>query len=300
MKKIIKWSFVLLAATGCVFAVRFGVASLVDVPPISETANIAEFSGKNELLSAEKTAIDLPEDFKAEAAGVFDLSCGCKILSFKGQNRWPLASLTKLMTAVVAFENIDADETIVIGEKAIASAGSNGGLYIGERFSVSDLIKAMMVTSSNSAASALANSLPEGGFVRLMNAKAAEIGLTETSFFEPIGLSVLNQSTVDDVLKLAGYIREKQPIVFETSRRTRETITEKKTNKTRTLININSFAGRPDFLGGKTGYTEEAEGNLLSIFRTTKGIAFFVVFGAANRFDETEKLLKQINGFGSD
>lgn len=300
MKKALKWTLVPLAAAGCIFAVRFGVASFVNFPSVSETANVnvSEISGKNELPPPAPAAVDLPADFKAEAAEVFDLSCGCKILSFRENYRWPLASLTKLMTAVVALEDIGADKTIVVGKNAIEPAAAD--FIPGEEFSAADLVKAMMMTSSNAAAAALADSLPEGEFVRKMNAKAAEIGLSETSFFEPTGLSVLNQSTAEDVIKLAGYINDKHPVIFEASRRTKGTILERKTGRSRSIANINSFAGRSDFLGGKTGYTEEAKGNLLSLFRTAGGTAFFVVFGTADRFAETEKLLNQVNGLGSD
>jgi D-alanyl-D-alanine carboxypeptidase len=299
MRRIIKWALLPLVGLSGFLLVRFGIASLTADPAAPLPAELAEISASGELPDLSPAHFNLPDDFQAEAAEVYDVSDAGKILAYRETQRWPLASLTKLMTAVIALEKIGKDQTVVVSQAAVETGGDKT-LIAGEEFSVTDLIKAIMTVSSNSAAISLADSLAEGNFVRLMNQKATEIGLAETTYFEPAGLSMLNQSTAEDVVKLASYIRENHPEIFALSRQARQTILERKSGRRRTLTSINSFAGRADFLGGKTGYTDEAKGNLLSLFRTDNGEAFFVVLGAADRFAETEKLLKQINALGSD
>lgn len=179
------------------------------------------------------------------------------------EERWPLASLTKLMTAVIALENIP---------------------YNTER---DDLIRRMMVISDNGAAETLADTLGLEQWLALMNAKAKTLAMHGTGFSDASGLSYLNQSTADDVDKLVRYILQKHPEIFEWSRIPSVTVNGK------TVPNINEFAGHPDFLGGKTGFTDEASGNLVTIWRTSRGPITIIVLGTpdkSERFIQTEKL----------
>lgn len=178
--------------------------------------------------------------------------------------RWPLASLVKLMTAVIAREHLP--ET----KKRDA------------------LIRRMMIISDNSAAEALVTMLGSEKYIMLMNKKAATLNMTQTGFFDATGLSYLNQSAIHDLDTLVNYIRDNHPKIFEWSREKIVTIDGK------VYHNINQFAGRPDFLGGKTGFTDEANGNLISLFHTPEGPVTIIILGAANieeRFIQTERLL---------
>lgn len=232
--------------------------------------------------------------------------------------RWPLASLTKLMTSVVALENLPADQKIMVSERAVAAPGQAGNFAAGETFTAVDLLKALIVASSNDAAFALADFYPvrskprhdvgaaavppeAGGrtsngvygyekFVDLMQIKAADLGMRQTTFFDPAGLSVLNQSTASDFHKLVNYILKNHAFIFRTSRETSTSIRELESGAVRILPNINQFAGEPSFLGGKTGYTDDANGNLISIFRHQDREFLIMVFGTSDRFGETEKL----------
>lgn len=187
----------------------------------------------------------------------------------KGQ-RWPIASLTKLMTGTVALEKITNTKEI------------------------NDLIKEMMLISSNEAAETLAATLGAEKFIAAMNERAQELGMNQTSFFDTTGLSFLNQSTVTDLYKLVNYVVLKHPQIFQWSREKELKIKGKK------YVNINQFVGRPDFLGGKTGYTDEANGNLISIFSTSKKPLVIIILGAADqaeRFEQTKKLLEWISQY---
>ena len=233
-----------------------------------------------------------PPATTAQAALVKELKSGAKIFEKDGSRRWPLASLTKLMTAVVARESFRGGERVTVGAAAVESAGSAGDFQAGEVFRAEDLINAALVISSNDAAAALADFYGARDFVEKMNAQAMTLKMEETIFFDPTGLSVLNQTGVADLEKLVSYILKHHPAVFEVTTRPKITVTELNSEKARSIGNNNRFAGRPDFLGGKTGYLDDANGNLISLFTDAKRENQFliIVLGADDRFLETEKL----------
>ena len=211
--------------------------------------------------------------------------------------QWPLASITKLMTAIVALENINPNQPIAITKDAIAAEGTMGNFAPGEFFALEDLVKAMIVTSSNDAAEAIAEFYGRENFVKAMNAKAAQLSMFDSNFVEPAGLALSNQSTVFDIEKLVSYIYNRYPQISLFSRLKEVAITDFNTGIKKHLANINIFAGNPNFIGGKTGYTDEANGNLVSLFSSSRENdsrpILIVVFGADNRFKATEILWQQ-------
>jgi D-alanyl-D-alanine carboxypeptidase len=229
----------------------------------------------------------------ARAALVIRFADNARLLSFNEAGRHPLASLTKLMTAIVATEKMGAARGVTISEEDVWQEGGWGELAVGEVWSVADLIKAMLVVSSNDAAHALARVYDYRDFINAMQDKARELGMTNTSFADATGISSLNQGTAEDIGKLIAYVREKHPSFFTVSSLKEVDIKEVTSGKSRQLKNINKFAGRTDFLGGKTGYTEEAGGNLVSIFSHNGTALVIIILGAAeieSRFTETERL----------
>ena len=211
--------------------------------------------------------------------------------------QWPLASITKLMTAIVALENINPNQYIAITKNAIAAEGTMGNFSPGEVFILEDLVKAMIVASSNDAAEAIAEFYGRENFVKAMNAKAAQLSMFDSNFVEPAGLALSNQSTVFDIEKLVSYIYNRYPQISLFSRLKEVAITDFNTGIKKHLANINIFAGNPNFIGGKTGYTDEANGNLVSLFSSSRENdsrpILIVVFGADNRFKATEILWQQ-------
>jgi D-alanyl-D-alanine carboxypeptidase len=213
-----------------------------------------------------------------------------EIGAYQADYRWPIASITKLMTAVVALEKIGPDQGVIISQAAIDTEGDSGGFTAGEEFSVTDLITAMMTVSSNDAAAAIADYVGTPRFFDLMQEKAYELKMTETSFIDATGLSYLNQSTAQDISILVEYVYQHYPEVLKMSTRATNKITEQASRLSRTLKNINAFAGTTGFEGGKTGFTEESRGNLVSLFNYQGKTYTLVVFGTADRFAETRKL----------
>ncbi|MBI4193254.1 MAG: D-alanyl-D-alanine carboxypeptidase [Candidatus Colwellbacteria bacterium] len=222
------------------------------------------------------------------------------VLSSSNPNRvWPLASLTKLMTAVIALEEIPAESIVAFSKETIeanAQNGSNGAFAAGESVSLEDAVNAMLVASSNAAARGVAGLMSPTVFVERMNEKAKILGLSQTRFEDPVGLSPNNVSTVQDVAKLVRYIWNAHRERFEVTARPSVVIRELTTGESRTMRTTIVFAGQKDFLGGKTGFTAAARENLVSVFARGGAAVIVVVLGAEDRFAETRILLRDIYG----
>jgi len=225
------------------------------------------------------------------AAAVLDLESGAPYFSYKEKIRWPMASLTKIMTAAVATEKLNMDQDVTITDedfKFLEGAGAT--LKVGDKYSLGDLIQIMLTVSSNEAAEAIANAYGRDGFIKAMNDQAKDWGLRDTNFNDPTGISVSNQSTASDLYKLTRQVYNGFPELFKITRKTKILVREVESHKAVRFANINTFAGRADFLGGKTGFTEEAQGNLISIFSLNARPVVIVVLGTTDRFGESEKL----------
>jgi len=215
---------------------------------------------------------------------------GQVIFELNPEKRWPIASLTKLMTAIVSIEKMDLDKEIVMTEKAVATEGTAGEFKIGEVFKLRDLIKAMFISSSNDAAVAIAESFGGQDFINEMQKKASELKMFSTTYLEPTGLSFINQSTANDLAKLMSYIYFEHPEILEISRQKEAEILELKTGEKRRILTVDKFAGEPDFIGGKTGYIDEAGRNLVGLFDINNKMFLTITLGAEDSFKETEKL----------
>ncbi len=268
------------------------------LPPEEFDSQIASYRVSAEKIEAELnlnngTKCDLQKEtsLKSRTALIKYIDYGFNLFAFNSQKRWPIASISKLMTAVITLEKIGNEKEITISAPAVATEGTTGAFKAGEIFKAEDLIKAMMVVSSNDAAVALAENLGKENFAVMMNQKAKELGMSDTYYEESTGLSFLNQSTADDLTKLAAYIYNHHPQILEISHQKEVIIKESKSQKSRKLLNINRFAGSSDFIGGKTGYIDESGRNLVAFFNKDNKTILTVVLGAENAFDETKKLL---------
>lgn len=230
------------------------------------------------------------------AAGAYLITSGESLYAVGEEKSWPIASITKLMTAFTARRLIPAEEIVTINDEAVATSGNVGDFKAGERFESSDLVRAMLVASSNDAAKALALHYGEAEFTAQMNLTAKEMGMDNTNFVETTGLSPQNLSTVNDLNMLVAAIWRTDPDIFIITRLPTTTLVDIDTGRSRKLVSTIAFAGRSDFLGGKTGQLPEANGNLVSIFSLPdkSSPVVVIVLGAQDRFRETEKILAKL------
>jgi len=237
----------------------------------------------------------VPEALVAQASIVVNLSSGEEIFALRENDRWPMASIVKLMSSIVALENMDREQRIIISPTAINALGAAGRFTEGDSYSVQDLISTMMVVSSNDAAIALSENMPAHQFVYLMNQKAVAIGMNNTRFYEPTGLSSLNQSTASDLAIFVRYVWNAFPELFSISARRFVVIRELNLNQDVRLNNINPLVARNDFLGGKTGTTLDANQNLIAVFSIAGENVSIIILGADDRIKEIEKIINHIN-----
>ncbi len=274
----------MVGAAGPAFTDR-GTGSENDVTSSVPSAN-AGTSPFVRVGTASAPALDYHE------ALIADIGSGAVLWGDADGSRWPLASVTKLMTAVIATENLSATQTVTITPQMAAVDPGDVTLKTGDTYTVSDLLHIMLLKSSNVAAEGLASVSGRTQFLGQMNAHAVSYGMHDTYYYDPSGLSSANQSTADDLLLLAQKIYADYPQILAITRQPQATVTNQATGKKLVIKSINDFAGQADFLGGKTGYTDVADGNLLSIFKYENRPILVVIMGTddAARFQNTTAL----------
>jgi len=154
------------------------------------------------------TAAPSPLGTKARAAALIDVQSGRLLYSQDGDTPMRIASLTKIMTAIVAIEHGNLNDMVKTSKRAFGREGSSIYLRLGEEMSLSNLLYGLMLRSGNDAATAIAEHVggSEDGFVHLMNKKAEEIGLANSQFRNPHGLDEEGHySTANDLAKLTAY-----------------------------------------------------------------------------------------------
>ena len=237
----------------------------------------------------------LNPDVTAQAVLIQSLDDQFSFLNYGTYRMWPVASLTKLLTAVVALETFGESKRVPVSETAVATEGEAGGLRSGEVYSSSDLVKIMLMASSNDAAAAFEE---YGGgkeeFVKLLNTKAVEIGMQQTNFADASGLSPEDQSSANDLLTLTTYIIEKHPEIFSWTRA--QSLLAQPTNDATSHIvnNINPLSADSTFLGGKTGTTPAARENLIAVLSFENRRIAVIILGSTDRFKELTNLLSWV------
>lgn len=208
---------------------------------------------------------------EARAAHVFDIKKGETLFAKNIDQKLPLASLTKIMTAIVAQEIAPPDTSIPITYSALAQEG-DAGLVLGEIWGLGDLTSLMLVASVNDAALAIMETLAPNDFVARMNEKAQVLGLTHTYFINVTGLDINDETkpgaygSAQDVTKLFAYALEHIPDSLMATQKDMLTIVSKN-NIPHIVENTNTnINATPWVLGSKTGFTDHAGGNLVVAF----------------------------------
>ena len=207
----------------------------------------------------------------------------------------PMASVTKVMTAIVALEHTELEDLVIVPRFATAARGSSAGLVAGEEWTVNDLLVAMMVRSGNDAALTLAWHVGDGSvdaFVDLMNAKAADLGMTSTRFDNPNGLDAENHySTATDLLTLTQASLD-YPDIGRVARIPVLQLPEDPTGKSRELRNTNALLGAyPGVVGLKTGDTPWADKVLVGVAERGPRTILTVVMHSDDHFADTRELM---------
>lgn len=268
----------------------------------SLSIDMSQFGLVFPLSTSGKTMLYQPEAFKdievrARAYIVYDV-VNARIIASKNESEpLPIASLTKVMTALTALTHYDKDTVIVIQPRSAEDGEYDLGLKNGQTWTLGELLKYTLVFSSNDGAHAIADGVStQKRFVDLMNADSALLGLSFT-FTDPAGLdvggSIGGKGTALDVAKLFAIARRYHPEIMEATTHSRVTVLAGK-ERLSGIPNTNQEIG--GFFGAeasKTGYTDIAGGNLGVVVDISLGHpVVIVVLGSTReeRFSDVDTL----------
>jgi len=210
-------------------------------------------------LAPSGTAGAAPPPLRARAAMLVQPDTGDVVYARKPGQRRPIASTTKLMTALLTLERSNLDDVVPAAPYHPQPAESVAGLRAGERLTVRDLLRALLLQSANDAAVTLAVDVggSQAAFVRAMNARAAQLGLRNTHYANPVGLDERgNYSSARDLVTLARVLLRNR-FFARTVDRPRATLTSGA--RVRRIVNRNLLVRRVPFVDGvKTGHTAQA------------------------------------------
>lgn len=266
------------------------------------SANRSVFLGDNQLESFRPIrdwSQSLPE-ISAQAAGVYLLDSKKMLFSQNLDLVLPIASLTKVMTATIILEQLPKEQTITVDQSMLASV-KQSKFIVGESMTVESLIYAMLITSNNDAANILAQTVDSqhtsGYFVALMNQKAQSLGLKKTIFVDASGLNPGNVATIRDLIGLTESTIKEQPVIWQIMGLPVADVWSADKKISYHLENTNQLLGAlPQVVAGKTGYTEEAQGCLLTISQTSnKNFKMVnIVLASQDRFGTMRQLINNV------
>lgn len=233
-------------------------------------------------------------DTSARSAILMDMDSNRILYEENIHEKRSVASISKIMTAVVAIESGKLDNKVVIGDEINSSYGSGIYIKVGEEMTLRDLVYGLMLRSGNDAALAIAKYV--GGtvedFVKMMNQKAKEIGMSNTEFHNPSGLDREegNYSTAYDMAILTSFAMKLEDY---------KTITSTKKYTLTTNKNVYSWINKNKLLsiykyttGGKTGFTEIAKRTLVSTATKDNTNLVVVTLNDGNDWQDHQKLFE--------
>jgi len=224
-------------------------------------------------------------DISGESAILVDINSGKIVYEKNGEKKMKIASLAKIMTAVVALEHKNIKEEIIVSSNAASIGENTMGISEGEVYTLEELLYGLVLNSGNDSAYAIAEGVAgnEETFVKWMNLKAGELNLNDTKFKDPSGLNDDTFSTVTDLVKLSRYAMQNEDFRKIVGTFSMELPYSEKHKYLYLENQTNLLTTYPGVGGIKTGYTEEA-GLCLVTYAKNDGIELVgVVLNAVNR-----------------
>lgn len=294
-----------------IFSVVALALTLVGMSLLSSEPTLIAERAKDEIIQLVKKS-DTTPDISGEAIIIERLKTEEVLFKRDSSRKLPIASLTKLMSALIIEESIDPLEEIEFSGDAKSVGQSDdkrSEVDVGERIKSEDLVKMMLISSYSDAAYAAAEHTaiakkPELGFmsfqervsffVELMNQRAQKIGLSSTHFANPSGSDDQNNfSTAEDIAVLTKYINENAPELW-TASRIQETFVFGRENRSYGLTNTNPLLKEyPSIYGSKTGFEDQAKGALLMLYQLARrDPVAIVILKSGDRFRDGEEAIK--------
>ncbi len=255
----------------------------------------AQIKSLQSLIANLKLQQEVPasSDVAAGSYLALDISNNTVISEKNAGQEYPIASITKLMNAVIAIENINPSQQITLTKAMLQPLGYSPSIFEGLRVSAADLLKASLIQSTNDAAESLAHFIGPEKFLDLMNQKAKDLGMHSTHFYDVHGLNIANHSSASDLAILLAYIYRNHPEILTMSKDNDFWLPDPK-GRLLKFKNVNNFYGSPEFIGGKTGYLLQAKQSLASVFFLNGKTVAIVVLYSKNRQADTLGIINRI------
>jgi D-alanyl-D-alanine carboxypeptidase len=251
-------------------------------------------------------SVSFPSEITARSVAAIEILPGepnRHLLIKNSDHPYPIASITKLMTAMVAVDQYDLDHQILASSRAANQIGNIPLIKEGDQLSVRDLIYLSLMESNNSAAYALAEIKGVSDFVQRMNDKAASLNLTQTRFYTPTGLTGINRvdnySTASEITEMVAHLwqQPKYEIIRQALGTDDYAIYDGTGAFYYRAVNNNQLLGEyNNLVGSKTGYLPSAGECLVSVFQkpTEENYLIVVVLGSDHRFEDTKRVVEWI------
>jgi D-alanyl-D-alanine carboxypeptidase len=246
-----------------------------------------------EIKPINQTNIPDLSDINAKSYLVFDLDTGQTLFEKNSSQKFAIASLTKLMTALVAYKNSDLNGSLSISRSDTLNIKPNLGLAAGDKVKALDVFNSMLIGSCNDAALALANYTTRGSemnFVDLMNAQAKDLGMQNTGYQNPMGFdNIGNFSTAQD-LKILITAEQQLSAFTDLGRRTSYSFTGENSKEYYVTATNKLIKKYTDMQAIKTGFTNEASGAMATKIDLSGHEVVILVLDSQNRESDTLKL----------
>lgn len=251
------------------------------IPTTDDSKNTPVLEMDQSAIETENKIVEKPKEISpkviakplisAEAYLVANIETGEIYAEHNKKAVFPIASISKLVTATISSRLLSEDKEIAITQSMLDAYGDAGHLSLGEIFYPRELLPPLLLESSNDAAEALAQGFGYAEFISNMNSFVRELGMNSTSFRDASGLSPYNVSNTEDLLILSKYLYNNRKDILSLSRTAEIEIASSSSRSTHVFHTINPFVGDPNFIGGKTGRTDEARESMISIFSYALG-----------------------------
>lgn len=241
-------------------------------------------------------------EINGKSAILYNLTDDQVIFIKNPEYKGSIASMVKVMTAMVSIDNINPDKQITISKQTSEVEENSMGTLEGEKYSLEEMLYGLLLPSGNDSAFALAEQIKPSDykeFVDLMNKKANEIGMKNTIFSNPSGLQEEGQtqySNVEDVLIMARYALKNYPLIRQIAQSKEYYIEGNETHHEQILYNQNFMLEYNNVKGLKTGYTPEA-GLCMIVYATVNGKEVIaIVLNSDNRKADVTYMLDYAMG----
>ncbi|MBI5613695.1 D-alanyl-D-alanine carboxypeptidase [Candidatus Gottesmanbacteria bacterium] len=235
------------------------------------------------------------QEISASGIVVLDVASGVFLYKRNEEEKFAPASTTKILTALVAIDSFDPDAVLTVN--TVMNNGQSMGLVKGERMTLENLLYGTLVFSGNDAAYTLAENYPGGvdAFVVAMNAKALALHLNNSHFTNSVGYDdPLHKITATDLARLAS-VAISNKLIAKIVAVPQITVSDVTFTYFHALKNVNQLLGKIPGVGGiKTGWTEEAGENLVTLVEREGHKEIIVTLKSKDRFEDTKNLINWI------